>query len=152
MPKFPIFVIKIEETMAKIVLISCVKQKVETPEPIAAKDLYTSSLFTKAYAYALKLNPDRIFILSAKYGLLRPTDKIAYYNETLNDKKASEIKIWSQRVREQLMIEGVDLANDEIYVMAGTKYHKYLISDKCANVTYVYKNRRIGEILQFLSL
>lgn len=54
--------------MKKIVLISCVSQK--RSHRSKAKDLYISALFKKNLAYARRLNPDAIYILSAKYGLV----------------------------------------------------------------------------------
>ena len=38
--------------MAKIVLISCVKRKLKGATSVPSKDLYTSPLFKKAWAYA----------------------------------------------------------------------------------------------------
>ena len=54
--------------MKRIVLISCVKSKLD--HPARAEDLYTSTLFRSNLAYARSLKPDAIFILSAKFGLL----------------------------------------------------------------------------------
>jgi len=54
--------------MKKIILIQCSKKKLI--KPAKAKDLYISPLFKKSLAYAFMLNPDKIFILSAKHNLL----------------------------------------------------------------------------------
>ena len=53
--------------MKKIVLISCGKDKCN--QRAKARDMYKGSLFKKSLRYAQKLNPDQIFILSAKHGL-----------------------------------------------------------------------------------
>jgi len=58
--------------MAKIVLISCSSKK--SAHKSKAKNLYISTLFRLSLAYAKKLKPDKIFILSAKYGLLNLND------------------------------------------------------------------------------
>jgi len=50
--------------MKRIVLISCVSQKRSCRSK--AKDLYISALFKKNLAYAQRLNPDAIYILSAE--------------------------------------------------------------------------------------
>jgi hypothetical protein len=63
-------------------IISCVKTKLD--HTAKAKDLYISDLFRKNLAYAKKMKPDHIFILSAKYGLLGLDDRIAPYEKTLN--------------------------------------------------------------------
>lgn len=54
--------------MKKIVLIACSSKK--RKEKALVKDIYISALFKYSYEYAQKLNPDNIFVLSAKYGLL----------------------------------------------------------------------------------
>ena len=56
--------------MSNITLLSCVSQKVfyETE----ARNMYISSLFTKSFKYTENfIKPDRIYILSAKHGLLK---------------------------------------------------------------------------------
>ncbi len=110
--------------MKKIVLISCVKEKLKIPAK--AKDLYISDLFKKSYRYAQLLKPDNIFILSAKYGLLEPEQIIEPYNETLKDKSSTEIKEWSRRVISELD-EKIDIDKSEIIILAGSKYYKYLL-------------------------
>ena len=55
---------------ALVVLLSCVKSK--RARRCRAGDMYISPLFQKMMAYAESLRPNRIFILSAKYGLLAP--------------------------------------------------------------------------------
>ena len=79
--------------MKKIVLISCVAKKLNYKAK--AKNLCISPLFKKSLAYAYLLKPDKIFILSAKYGLIDLDEEIFPYNETLNEKSSYEIKIWA---------------------------------------------------------
>lgn len=50
-----------------------------------AKDMYVSDLFKKSLEYARRLNPAKIYILSAKYGLLELDDMIEPYEITLNE-------------------------------------------------------------------
>lgn len=57
--------------------------------------LYISPLFRKAWTYAKTPTADRIYILSAKYRLLCPDDKITFYNETLLKKPVAECKKWA---------------------------------------------------------
>jgi hypothetical protein len=110
--------------MKKVILISCVKEKLKIQTE--AKDLYISDLFKKSYRYAQLLNPDNIFILSAKYGLLEPEQIIEPYNETLNTKSSDEIKEWSRKVTIALK-EKIDLDETEVIILAGKKYYKYLL-------------------------
>ena len=110
--------------MKRIVLISCVSKKL--PMKAKAKDLYISTLFKLNYQYAKSLNPDQIYILSAKHGLLNPEQEIEPYNETLNSKSAEEIKIWAQKVLLDLK-NYADLNNDEFIFLAGDRYRKFII-------------------------
>jgi cytoplasmic iron level regulating protein YaaA (DUF328/UPF0246 family) len=91
-----------------------------------AKDLYISTLFKKNLAYARRLNPDAIYILSAKYGLLDLETEIDPYNLTLNTMSASEIRSWSERVLQQLL-KVANLNDDHFIFLAGMKYRKYLL-------------------------
>ena len=108
----------------KIYLISCVKQKRDIT--CKAKEMYTSPLFKGAYKYAQKMQADKIFILSAKYGLLHENYIIQPYNETLKTKHKQEIYEWSNRVLSQLT-KVVDIQKDMFVFLAGEKYRKYLL-------------------------
>lgn len=68
--------------MRTVVFISCVSKKL--PRPARAQDLYISPLFKLNLVYAKRLKPDKIFILSARHGLLGLNDRIAPYDTTLN--------------------------------------------------------------------
>lgn len=138
----------------KIALISCVSKKLKLTkgEFVPAKDLYTSSLFKMAYAYAENLGVDRVYILSAKHGLLAPTDRIEWYNETLLNKSAKERREWSDNVLNALKEKGYDLSKDTFYLLAGKKYYQYLLGEgKMEMYELPYKGLKgIGYILSFL--
>lgn len=70
------------------VFISCSKSKLD--KPCKAQEMYSpSDIFTKRFTYARKVTSrDKIFILSAKYGLLRLDDVIEPYELFLNDQSA----------------------------------------------------------------
>jgi len=130
----------------KIVLISCASKKLAFKSK--AEDLYISTLFRLSLAYAKKSKPDKIFILSAKYGLLNLNDEIAPYSETLNDKPASDIKTWAEKVVTDLG-KMVNLKNDMFVFFAGKKYREFILP----YIRYYkipLKGLRIGEQLKFL--
>lgn len=132
-----------------VVLIGCGAKK--APIACAAKDMYQSDLFKKALAYAYKLKPCAIYILSAKHHLLELDDPIEPYNETLNNKKVKEIRTWSQVVLEELKAKGYDLHRDSFVFLAGKNYYKYLLKD-INNYKLPYSGcKGIGYILQFLT-
>ena len=108
----------------KIALIGCVKKKANIP--CEAKDMYISPLFKGCYRLAKKLEADRIYILSAKYGLIEENKRIKPYNETLNNKSEYERKVWSYNICQSLLEGGVNLEKDEFIILAGENYRKGL--------------------------
>ena len=132
--------------MRKIVLISCASKKLK--HKAKAKNLYASSLFKLNLKYAESLNPDKIFILSAKYGLIDLEQEIEPYNLTLNNMKDKEIKLWAEKVLSELK-KIANLKEDEIIFLAGEKYRKYLISE-INNHKIPLKGLGIGKQLKFL--
>jgi cytoplasmic iron level regulating protein YaaA (DUF328/UPF0246 family) len=75
-----------------VYLVSCVSEKRAAPSP--AKDLYTSTWFTKARHYT-ECTGCLWFILSAEYGLVRPEDALAPYEKTLNTMLIGERREWA---------------------------------------------------------
>ena len=132
--------------MKKIILISCASKKLAFKSK--AEDLYISTLFRLSFAHAKKLKPDKIFILSAKYGLLNLNDEIATYNETLNDKSTSDVKIWAEKVVSKLG-KIANLQNDIFIFFAGKKYREYILP-QIRYYKIPLKGLRIGEQLKFL--
>lgn len=76
-----------------IIFIYCVKLKKN--KKCKAEELYISDLFKKSLAYAKKQKPNKIFILSAKYGVLELKDIIEPYEVTLNKLNKQEKKKWA---------------------------------------------------------
>jgi len=130
----------------RIVLISCVSQKL--PHRAKVRNLYTSTLFKLSLKYAEKLAPDEIFVLSAKHGLLRLEQEIEPYEQTLNNMRSKEIKIWANRVINQIR-EVCSVEDSEFTFLAGDKYRKYLLPH-IGNYELPLKGLRIGEQLQKL--
>jgi hypothetical protein len=132
--------------MAKIILISCVSKKLD--HKARAKDLYISSLFKYNLDYARSLNPNQIFILSAKYGLLGLEEEIEPYDTTLNNMKVQQRREWAQKVLGQLE-QIVSLGKDEFIFLAGKKYREYLIPH-ISNYDVPMQGLGIGKQLKFL--
>ncbi len=132
--------------MKHIVLISCVSMKQEYPSP--ARSLYISPLFLKNLKYAESLRPDHIFILSAKYGLLKLEEEIEPYDQTLNQMRSAEIKAWADRVLAQLG-QRADLHQDTFTFLAGENYRKFLVPH-LKNYQIPMQGLGIGKQLQWL--
>lgn len=129
-----------------IALIACSKQK--RSAPCRARELYSpSTLFELSYQYA-KANADRVYILSAKYGLVAEDAVIAPYDETLNDQSAEARKAWALRVLEQLGRE-CDLQSDQFLILAGSHYYEYLLPE-LPNVALPLGNLPIGKRIELL--
>jgi len=132
--------------MRTIVLVACASKKVD--HRARARDLYKSDLFEKSLAYAESLQPDAIYILSAKHGLLDPETEIEPYDVTLNRMSAAERKKWARRVLARLA-QVSDLQHDHYVILAGTRYRQDL-TPHLAHVEIPMEGLRIGEQLQFL--
>ena len=92
----------------------------------AAGELYTSDLFRKSLAYARRLAPDAIYVLSAKYGLLALDAKVDPYDETLLRMPAAAVRAWADRVLVQLG-QVADLRADRFTFLASARYRRYLL-------------------------
>ncbi len=134
-----------------IALVACSKQKQSVP--CRAAELYRpSTLFSLSYAYA-KGNAERVYILSAKYGLVDEDAVIAPYDETLNDMSVDDRKAWSARVLARLG-EVCDVDADHFIILAGRHYYEYLLPG-LKNVTLPLGNLPLGkrvELLQRLNM
>lgn len=128
-----------------VVLISCVAKK--KPRKCKAKDLYDSTWFRYAWSYAQSLNPDKVFILSAKYGLVDPEAEIEPYEETLNTKTNHEIFAWADTLLTSLR-ERTDVTKDTFVILAGEKYRTYLVGN-LPNHDIPMEGMRIGQQLKW---
>jgi len=108
----------------KIVLISCVSKKQSCKSRV--RDFYISTLFKLNLKYAEKLEPNGIYVLSAKYVLLSLDEEIEPYNQTLNEMSAAKIKSWSDEILLQIN-HFSDIKNTKYIFLAGDKYRKYLL-------------------------
>jgi len=130
----------------RIVLISCVSKKLLSVAK--TKDLYISTLFKLNLQYAKKLEPDSIFVLSAKYGLLPLSKEIEPYEQTLNNMRSNEVKEWANRVLDQIK-EVCSIDETEFTFLSGKKYRKYLLPHM-KNVQIPLKGLPVGKQLQRL--
>ena len=128
-----------------IVFLACTKRKAD--RPCQAKDMYQGDLFKKSLRYAQRLNPQKIYILSAKYGLLELDDQIEPYEKTLNSASKQERKQWSYMVYKQLQNKGTDF-NEETIFLSGENYRHFL-KQLFSNATMPLKGLGIGRQLQY---
>lgn len=130
----------------KIVFIGCVKSKED--HRCQAKDLYISPLFEKSFFYAQQLNPDRIYILSAKHHLL-PIDKvISPYDLTLKDMSADERREWGGVCISMMEKEGIK-PSDDVTFLCGEIYLEN-IREYFNNPKEPLKGLALGESMHWL--
>ena len=129
------------------IFLSCTKEK--ESKRCKAREMYMpSSLFSKSYEYAKSLNPDKIYILSAKHHLLPLSREIEPYNVTLNDASVEERKEWTEEVLKQMKAAHIDF-NAKTYFFCGENYIEFL-KDHFPNSKSMYAGRGIGEIMHWL--
>ncbi len=132
-----------------IVFIGCVKSKINDNMRHPAHELYTSELFKKSLRYArLLTSDDKIFILSAKYGLLGLNDEIEYYNDTLIGKSQNIVASWSFKVRKQITER--HLNDDTAVFLASQTYIQYL-KDLFGKYEVPLEGLSIGRRLKYLN-
>ena len=132
--------------MIDYVFISCVKTK--RSSRCMAKDMYISPLFKKAYQYALKfVSEDKIYILSAKYGLIHSSQMIDPYEKTLNAERDKQRKVWAYNVVQQMKAKGIPL-DASVMLLGGVNYTKYL-SMVLKNASCPLKGLSMGKTLQW---
>jgi hypothetical protein len=121
-----------------IVLISCVSKKRKVSCP--AEELYMGPLFKNSLCVARKLNPDHIYIISAKHHLLDLKTIIKPYDETLKNFSLCAKNEWGRKTAEQLS-KVSNLQTDKFIILAGKDYIEPLLS----HITYIddFLNDRI---------
>lgn len=128
------------------VFIGCVKTKQR--KICAAEELYISPLFRYSLQYAKTItSPDKIFILSAKYGVLRLHDIIAPYELCLNDMNEKQCKKWAENCIRQMENHNINF-NEKAVFLCGEKYRKYIINN-FKNNSIPLKNIPFGKQLKF---
>ena len=130
------------------VFITCTSEKAS--HRCKAKDMYTSALFQKCWEYAQTLNPDKIYILSAKHHLLNPNTEIDPYNVYMGDFSEDEKKEWAEEVYRQMKAAHIDF-KAKTYFFAGEDYIKY-IRDYFPNRKEIFKDKAFGDILHWLDV
>lgn len=132
----------------QIGLISCVKTKRNTPSK--ARDLYISQLFKSQLAYALK-HCQKVYILSAKYGLVDLDTVIAPYEKTLNTMDIGDRDRWAYRVWQQLKLKLVP--GDNVVFLAGQRYREGLLPMLQRNgysYSVPFEGLKMGQLLSAL--
>jgi len=117
-------------------------------EPGTATEMYApGTLFSLSCAYARTLT-DRIYMLSAKHGLVSEDAGIEPHEETLNNMSADGRRAWAEGVLSQLG-QVCDLQRDQFIILAGRDEYEYLLPG-LANVTLPLGNLPLGKRIELL--
>ncbi len=114
--------LKQAEVKVRVGLVGCVSTK--APSAAQAKDLYTSTLFRGRRDWVEK-TCDAWFILSAKYGLVLPTQVIDPYEVSLTDAPIEFKHDWADHVTRQLRAVLGDLSHYDFEIHAGSAYRDF---------------------------
>jgi len=137
--------------MSTVVLLSCTKSKTDYKAP--AQELYSASpLFRGTLEYGKSLNPDYMFILSAKHYLVPLDKKLEPYDKTLKEMPADEKEKWGAITAKQMEQAGLDLNKDKFIFLTGSEYMKPLLKYiPQENISAPMKGLRLGERMQWLN-
>lgn len=126
-----------------LVILACSQKKATKPVP--ARDLYLGSLFKLGRKFAEVHHFDYV-ILSAKYGLLRPEQVIAPYDQRIAN--ISDVR----RIREMVItpLKAILASYEKVVVIGGNLYRKVLEPIKSAKFEEISDSRGIGGMLQQL--
>ncbi len=106
-----------------VYLIGCVKNK--TKEKNKARNLYLGHNFKFRLEYAEWHKPDKIYILSAKYGLVSLDQELEPYDRTLNNLSQKERNKWAKKVFEDLKTL-FNIEKTRFVFLAGIPYYQDL--------------------------
>jgi len=137
--------------MSKIVFLSCTKSKLDKPSP--AQELYSASpMFQKTLEYGKSLNPDKMYILSAKHHLVPLTKELAPYDLTLKEMNKDAKEKWGEETIKQIKQAGINPEKDTFIFLAGTEYIKPLLKYiPEGNIEEPMKGKRFGQRLKWLN-
>jgi hypothetical protein len=137
-------------SVVRVGLVGCVKKKATSAMPAA--DLYISPLFLKERR-VVERSCDRWYILSAKHGLVRPTEIIHPYSQTLSGAPAPSKARWSQSVLAALTTDLDGLEGKHFEIHAGMNYWTFGLVDGLlaagASVDVPTAGMPIGKKLQY---
>lgn len=111
----------------RIGLVGCTKSKLS--RRARAEDLYSPSAMFRGRRAFVAQSCDRWFILSAKHGVLAPSDELEPYDMTLVGARIPVKRAWSSRVSAELKEALGDLTGMTFEIHAGRDYWGFGLVD-----------------------
>ena len=132
--------------MESVYLISGSRQKLSREAP--ARTLYISPLFKACLRYAERQNPDRIYVLSGKHGLVPLDQSVRPDDFPLSQLSAEEGAGWADNVLRHLR-SSLDLQNTEVTVLASDRDIRGL-PEGIPHVSLPFKGLGAAQRMRFL--
>jgi uncharacterized protein DUF6884 len=134
----------------RVGLVGCVKSK--RGFATSAADLYMSPLF-RGRRHWVEVSCSSWYILSAKHGLVVPSEVLDPYDDTLTTKGSNERRAWGGRVLIQLRDALGDIGRYDFEIHAGAAYTEHGLRSGLlaagAEVTLLTKGLGLGQQLAF---
>lgn len=136
--------------MKSLLLIRCSKRKFKRND-VRAIDLYDGGNFRILRKY-YPIETIDVMIISAKYGLISPEDKISYYNVTVKDLSKNEKEKLSKNIMEKLNIFLKDnsIIYDKIFFDLGNDYMSLIKDYDFSSYDIIREDGGIGKKLKKL--
>ena len=135
--------------LRRIGLIGCSKTKLAEAESNPEKEfpadvMYIGRNYMRSVNEGVKyFGCEDYMILSGKYGLLKKTDRIRYYNCYLAKEKVSYRRTWSQKVYTKLYEKIMDLNDVQFVFFAGKAYYEFL-ENRLNCITLLFNGQNIS--------
>lgn len=126
-----------------LMLIGSVKGKLEWASPVEAKNLYVSTLWRCRRRYA-EQSGIPWYILSAKYGLVNPDTRIAWYDVSLSDLPAADRRVWSQSVVDSVVRRYPSVEGMVVEIHAGMDYVNFGLASGLADAGMIVHRPLLG--------
>lgn len=107
----------------KVGLISCTRDKKSFP--CSARRLYSESAKFSACLEFAEAHYDRIFVVSAKHGLVRLDELLNHYDLSLEELTERARNSWAEEIAKSLGSEGITIY-DTVYIHATALYTEHL--------------------------
>ncbi len=112
--------------MKKIIFVNACKTKTE--ERGLAKEMYVGQFSEKAYRYATKISPDKIYFLSTAFHVVEPDQEVGKVNKQFKDMSATEKKEWARITLNQIREKGIDIEKDELIFLTPKGYWEGIVA------------------------
>ena len=140
-------------TSVDVALVGCCAAKASSPR--AARELYLSTLFSKARAFAERPPFVAWSIVSAGVGLVAPDEIVAPYDRKISDLDADAREAWGERIVDDLVVAypGIGTGDVRLWLLFGESYDRAIPWRRLAPIEIVRPLRglQVGERLRWFN-